>query len=493
MKWLKNKKGYLLIQALVYGSLGVILVGALIGWGNTNLRVTKRVLVREKALQVAEAGVEYYRWHLAHAPQDFKDGTSGPGPYVHNYYDKEGKLIGKFTLIITEPLVGSTLVTIVSKGETVEDPSITRSIEVKLAIPSLAKYAFVANSVMRFGQTTEVFGPIHSNEGVRFDGVAHNLVTSAKEKYDDPDHNDHGNDMEFGVHTHVNMPPPPGSLSEAFHPQEAPPTTPVPTRTDVFMAGRSFPVPAVDFNGLTSNLSQLKTLAQTNGRYFAASGQLGYNLVLKTNDTFDLYRVTSLKSAPHNNCRKPNWSDQEGWGTWTIRNQSFIGNYAFPTNGVVFVEDNLWVEGQINTARLTIASGRFPENANTYTNITFNKDILYSNYDGRDTLALIAQNNINAGMESEDNLRVDAALVAKNGRIGRFFYNTNCSPWHERAEITLFGTLITNKRYGFAYADNDEGGYALRKIYYDANLLYSPPPSFPLTSDQYEVISWREL
>ena len=57
----------------------------------------------------------------------------------------------------------------------------------------------------------------------------------------------------------------------------------------------------------------------------------------------------------------------------------------------------MWVEGTINTARLTIASGRFPESSSTNTSISFNKDIRYTNYDGSDVIALIAQNNINTG------------------------------------------------------------------------------------------------
>jgi hypothetical protein len=51
--------------------------------------------------------------------------------------------------------------------------------------------------------------------------------------------------------------------------------------------------------------------------------------------------------------------------------------------------------------------------------------------------------------------------------------------------------IASSDRYGFAYTDNT--GYATRIINYDANLLYGPPPSFPLTSDQYQTISWREV
>ena len=51
-----------------------------------------------QAFAIAEAGIEYYRWHLAHAPAGFQDGTGHAGPYVHNYYDKDGNQIGQFTL-----------------------------------------------------------------------------------------------------------------------------------------------------------------------------------------------------------------------------------------------------------------------------------------------------------------------------------------------------------------------------------------------------------
>ena len=86
-----------------------------------------------------------------------------------------------------------------------------------------------------------------------------------------------------------------------------------------------------------------------------------------------------------------------------------------------------------------------------------------------------------AGLLSEDVLTVDAALVAENGRIGRFYYGSNCTAngtdYHVRSTINLNGMIATNNRYGFAYTDNT--GYQIRNITYDSNLLYAPPPSFP--------------
>lgn len=488
----KNKKGFILIQSIVFGSIAVIIISGLVNWAVVNLKVSKRAVFRERSLQIAEAGIDYYRWHLAHAPQDFKDGTNQPGPYVHNFYDKDGVLVGTYTLTITAPPSGSTLVKVQSQGKVLDDTTIKRTILTQLAIPSLAKYAVVANDDMRFGEGTEVFGPIHSNGGIRFDGFAHNIISSAQTSYDDPDHNGAN---EFGVHTHVNAPPSSG-VNDAFRANEAPPTSPVPSRPDVFEAGRQFPVPAVDFTGFTSDLAQIKTDAQAAGKYLSSSGVLGYKIVLRTDDKYDVYKVNTLKSAP-GGCSDD--FGQSGWGTWTIGTSggstTFVATYNNPTNGLIFVEDHVWVEGAINTARITIASGKFPDNASTRTSITVNNDLKYTNYDGQDVIALIAQNNINVGLGSEDDLEIDAALIAQNGRAGRYYYNNSCkyssTNWYNRTILTLYGMIGSNDRYGFAYTDGT--GYATRKINYDANLLYGPPPSFPLTSDQYSIVSWEEV
>jgi len=479
----KFKKGYILVSTLVFATIAIILLTGLAGWAAINYRAVTQTVDREKAFQIAEAGIEYYRWHLAHATQDFRDGTLASGPYIHQYYDKLGNNLGQFQLTITPPPTGSTIVKIVSKGTTAST-SISRSIEAVMAIPSLAKYAFAANTAMRFGSGTEVFGPIISNDGIRFDGLAHNQVMSARASYDEADHT---GGVEFGVHTHVNAPPGTG-INDNFRMNEAPPMT-MTARSDVFMAGRQLSVPALDWTGFTQDLATLKTLAQAGSRYFSSSGALGYNIILKTNGTFDLYKVTSLINPGHN-CTS---SGQAGWGSWSVNNRTLIRNYTFPANGVIFVEDNVWVEGQINGARVTIASGRFPESESTNTNIYFTKDILYTNYDGRDVIGLIAQGNVMAGMTSEDDLEIDAALVAKNGLVGRYFYSSDCSPYNTRSVLRLFGMIASNDRYGFAYTSNDGPGYITRNLTYDGNLLYGPPPSFPLTGDQYQTISWREV
>ncbi len=472
-----KKRGALLVPVLVFGAVAAIMLAGLVQWVGTNVRLVRSTANRELAFQIAESGLEYYRWHLAHSPGDFQDGTGMPGPYVHVYRNKDGVAIGQFLLTITPPVVGSTMVRIRSEGTVRADVKVKRVLETTLAIPSLAKFAIVNNNSFRIGQGTEVFGPIHTNGGVRFDGLAHNLVSSALASYKDPDH---AGSNEFGVHTHMD-------------PLDPVPPAAVPNRAAIFQAGRQFPVPAVSFGTFTTDLQQLSTLAQQNGRYFDASQALGYRLVLKTNDTFDLYKVLTTASLP-NGCPQP--SGQTGWGSWSVQTQSFIGNYTVPANGVVFLADHTWVEGAIDGVRITIAVGHFPENQGQGKSITVNNNLLYTRYDGTDVIGLIAQENVNVGLVSADTLRVDGAIVAKNGRAGRYYYKppdtqNRCAPYHARRVITLYGALVSNTRYGFAYTDGT--GYGTRNIIYDPNLLYGPPPSFPLTSDQYSALTWREV
>ena len=476
-KFFENKKsqsGTILIQVFVFGMIAVLIIGSLVSWAGTNIKSSRHAINREQAIEIAEAGIEYYRWHLAHAQNDFQDASTSPtGPYVHNYYDKDGNLIGTFSLTITPPLVGSTLVTILSQGNVTADPTVVRKIKVKMGMPSIAKYAMVTNSVVYYGSGDEVFGPIHSNVGVGFldgnpDPIAHNIVTAAVSTF-----NGH-----FGVYTTVPSADP------------NPPAT-VPNRPDVFQGGRQFPVPAVDFSGITTDLSAMKTSAQANGFYRASSGANGYKIVLKTDDTFDLYKVNSLLPAPHD-CS--NDQSQTGWGTWSINTTggatTLLGNYPFPSNGIMFFEDNVWVEGQINTARLTIAAGTFPVNSSTYKNIIVNNNLLYTNFDGTDSLGLIAQGNFLVGMASADSLTIDGALIAQNGGTIRYYYGNDCSPWDMRTTLATYGMYGSNKQGYFYYGDS---GYEHQPAAYDANMLYSPPPSFPLTGNQYQIISWQEV
>lgn len=466
------RRAFTVPQVLVFAGLAVVVTVALAGFLSVVLKASAKQTSREQAFQIAESGLEYYRWHLAHAQTDYQDGTGQAGPYVHDYLDADGHKIGTFTLAITPPATGSTVVTVKSTGAYLGTTTATRAVQETLAIPSVARYAIAVDENLRVGEGTVTEGPVHANGGVRFDGVAKNTVTSAKDVYDDPDH---AGANEFGVHTHVS-------------PVDPLPPAAIPERADVFTVGRDFPVAAVDFAGMVADLADIKAKAQAAGRYYNASGKQGYRVVLKSNDTYDLYLVTA-KNTPNSGCT--NAQNDPDWDSWSIKTQTLVGNFAFPANGLMFFEDNVWVEGNVTTARLTIAAARFPDAQGQRRDIIVTGNITYGAKDGSAVLGLIAQNSVNIGLSSADNLEIDAALVAQNGRIGRHYYSASCGTGYTRSAITTYGSIVSKARYGFAWTDGT--GYQTRNITYDPHLLYAPPPEFPLTANEYNVLSWEEV
>lgn len=184
---------------------------------------------------------------------------------------------------------------------------------------------------------------------------------------------------------------------------------------------------------------------------------------------------------------------------WSVGTETLAATGTIPVNGVIFSEDDLWVRGQIQNEHLTIAASRFPTNPSTWASITVNSSTLYTNYNGSDTIGYIAQNNFNVGLFSEDVLRIDGAVLAQNGRVGRYYYsppnnqnNSNkCGNTVRRQKITLYGSVVSGGQYAFGF--DDETGYQERDIIYDPNLLYSPPPNFPETTNAYSLLSWQEV
>lgn len=456
---IKNEKGQIVILALILPIIFIFTLMAMANWAANVKKTASNSQSKDLAFSIAEAGVNYYRWHLAHSPTDYQDGTGGAGPYIHSYIDKDGNILGSFSLEIVPPPIGSTVVKIKSTGYTLNKPSIKRNVEIQMGKPSIAKFAWVIGGDVVFGATSEIFGSIHVNGGVQFNGIAHNLVSSSKECYDDPDNN--------WAHTCNPSSGPNDEKAGVWG-------------TGQFLGGKVVGVSAVPFTGITSDLDGIKQLANTAEGFYrgSSSPDLGYHITLRADDTFDLQTVTSL--VAQGSCTSPKWS---------IQGQSVAVNFPFPVNGLLFFEDNIWVDGTIDTARLTIASARFTANPSS---ITINNDITYVHNNGSEVLGLIAEKDINIGLNSENDLRIDAAVIAKSGKFGRASYaSANCGASRSRNSLVTNGMIASFLRSGLYYSGTN--GYQNRQYNYDGNLLYAPPPSFPLTSDQYEIISWEEI
>jgi hypothetical protein len=457
---MKNK-GVVIPFVIVFGGVLALILVSLLGYVSYRYQQAVRQAAKSNALQAAEAGLNYYQWYVIHTLEGktcsqmmayWSDNPLGYPSYEGQLKNQAGEAIAGYRIEVTPPVRCSTIIIAKITGWDLKHPTVKRVVKARLRKPSWSEYSVIADDIMRFGIGTEIWGPIHSNNGIHFDGIAHNVITShVTDTYWDPDYRAN----KPGIWTAL------------------------PNESQVFLAGKEYPVEYKDFNKIGVDFGTMQQMAQPaqGGFYLGplSSPNCGYHIILQANGTLRYARVTSC-----------------GTSSYRIVNESSFTTVNIPENGLIFVEDNVWVEGSINNQRLTIAAADLSGGA--LANIYLWHDIRYTNYDGRDVLGLIAQNNISVGLYSNNNLSIDAALVAQTGRVGRNYYTrSDSSTYYIRDTISVNGAIATRRRYGFAWVCGGShcSGYRNRNIIYDNNLLYYPPPFFP-TGDHYSVDMWEE-
>jgi hypothetical protein len=75
----KIKSGQRFGVCVHFRSVGFGVFGWLVMLASMQYDFALRSNAYEQSLSIAEAGINYYRWHLAHSPQDYTDGTGGSG------------------------------------------------------------------------------------------------------------------------------------------------------------------------------------------------------------------------------------------------------------------------------------------------------------------------------------------------------------------------------------------------------------------------------
>ena len=452
---MRKEKGTIITLVLVFGSIFLLLLAGLLGFILLQHRQSLQKVAWNESLNVAEAGIDYARWHLLHAEDDFTFGGT------RSYAD-----LGEFQLEINPSSGCLSAAVIASTGRTSNFPNIERRIRLQYAKPSLAQYGFLTNSNVWFGEEEELKGPFHSNGGIRMDGTQNSLSTSAKETYlCGPEHG-------------------------CSPPQEKP---------GIWGEGGGgdeglwqFPVPAVDFDLITQDLAFLKSEAESSGIYITQPVDHGYHLNFKSNGTVDVFRVKKVKQKVYG------W-DGEDWTyeSNSIDSEEFVANYSLPADcAPIFVENKTWVDGVVK-GRAVVVAAELPEKPNKMKNIIINGNIDYADSDS--VLGLIAQKDILIPLYSPDNLEIKAALLAQNGHVFRYYYpDWTSEPYRTyavRNNITTYGSIITNMIWTFSWVDgggNVVSGYRTTEMNYDSHLTHNPPPYFP-TAGEYEFLGWEEL
>ena len=454
---MKEQKGAILMLTLVITSVFVIASLSLASLAISQNKLANQKTAWHNALNIAEAGLNYYRWHLAHAPEDYVNDTG-----LHNYDDPQAGELGQYNLEITAPSECSSVITLESTGWTNSFPSTKRKVNVKYGLASLASFAFITDSDVWFGDDEVLHGPVHSNGGIREDGTNDSLMTSAKETYTCQPH--HG-------------------------------CNPASTQNGVWGTGQDqelweFPTSNIDFDMLTVDLSNLKDLAETSGIYLQQQG-LGYRVNFKSDGTIDVYRVTKLKNNVWYYGMDGDWHR----GSWDIDREEFDANYILPSEcAIIFIQDNVWVDGIVN-GRVTLVAAKLPEVPNNNRTIIINDNLTYLEKNGEHALGLIAQQDIIAPLYSApDNLEINGVLLAQNGSVYRPYYYYPW-PYYIRDTITTYGTIISNQTWTWSWVNgwgSCVSGYCNTNTIYDPNLHYNPPPGFPTYGD-YKFLQWEEI
>ncbi len=454
------QQGSAFILTLFFSALFIIMFGATLSYILIQHKAVQHEVWKAQSLAMAEAGVQYYRWHLAHDPEDFVTDTG-----THDFDDPYGDQLGEYTITVTPPETGSTMAVITTIANTVFSDEVQARVRVRYGKPTLAHYAFITNSNVWFGESEQISGELHSNGGVRMDGVGDSLFTSDELTYIcGPEH---GCSYEEK----------PGIWGTGDDP--------------MFW---EYPVDEIDFNSLLLDLNDLEDDA---GYSLPDSGSYGYYVVFNADGTFTVNTVTAVYS-PVYGYDGTQWTyesnDKQSWTP--VAGQE---NVPIPDNGIMFFADDVWVGGDVN-GRATLAAARLPDGSYTRADIYIQDDITYTSHDGTSALALVAQQDVLAPLRSEDILEIDGALMAINGHVFRYYYPAwGSEPYNTfalRTRIETYGTLITNTIWTWSWVQSETGpvvsGYENTETNYDPDLNYAPPPSFP-TEDEYAFISWEEL
>lgn len=481
-----HPRGNALITALVFFGIFATLTGALLETTNLEIKESERSVASDRGLAVAEAGIAYARWHLAHAPDDFTDGTGQPGPYRHTYRDPQIGAIGTFELTITPRNACTGVTRIQSKGWMNDAPTVARTIAITEGAPALTSYAFLSNANVWFGGNEELKGPTHSNGGIRMDAEQSGVATSARETY----------------------------VCGTEHGCSPPQTKPGiwGTGTGSGKGLWDFPGTTIDFAAVAVNLLDLKTQAVAANRYFGASTAYGYHAVIRNTGMVDVYRVTGVAPAV--------WGyDARGGWVQTIEKitsevlVTAVATAEQATCGVgnlLFFEDQLWVEGEARRP-VTLVAARFPDTDSTNASIIINGHLTTpsSGQEGKTgSIGLIAQKDVLFPLEVQDTIEVHAALFAQKGHVFRNYYCSDerynrygyqCRSGYRnyltRTSITFNGSLISNQLTAWTWVDgsgNVTNGFRSGESTHDTRLSFTPPPYFPRQGAS-KMLTWEEV
>lgn len=467
-----NQRGVTVFLVLGFMGVFAIILGTISGYVLTQGKYGRALYAREVALNVAESGLEHYRWFLAHNPSIMTNGTGLVSPSTYSVDDPEGGSMGDAEVTATASLQCGAVqwVDLESRGVADANPGFPRTLSARYMRPSSAEYSYILNGNVWAGASRTVRGPYHSNGGIRMDAIHNSDVTSSVTTWT----------CDAGT----------GCPS---------------TQNGIFGAGSNpalWTYPAstitIPFSASGVNFTDLRTRAQTQGGiyYGAASGSVnerGYRLVFNAAGTVTIYRVTRTNE-------EESYSNQYGntIEPSIITSQTLLGTYNIPSScSLMFFEDRVWVEGTVN-GKVTVVAAT-PDSSSTSPDVYLNNNIYYAAYDGTDGLTVIAERNVLIPLVVPSTMEIHGVFIASNGHYGRDYFTTSnvASAYDQyvtRSTLTTIGTVVSNGRTGTSWTCGGTfcSGFQERFDFYDQQLAFAPPPFTPAVTTDYQFNLWRE-
>lgn len=484
-----HSRGVTVMLVLAFMGIFMFLLATITSYVVTQGKYGRALYAREQAVNIAESGLEYYRWFLAHNTSILDAGVGLVSPYTHTVNDPETGRIGEATITATANLACGKVqwIDLTSVGRSDLTTIFPRTLQARYMRQSVAEYSALLNANVWAGADRVISGPYFSNGGIRMDGTHNSLVSSAVATW--------SCDSSFGC-------------------------SPTQTRNGVFGTGSSpalwvYPASSFNFAGIATNFSTIRGYAsgqgilldvdrvrvngsQQGGTFSSVGGsdQRGFRVVLNSNNTITVYRVTGTSAAQSLHIDNLNsWVNDYH----TITNQTLVGTYTIPSGcPVIYANAKLWLEGTVGNKVTVIAA----DTGSFTPDIILNNNITYASGTGSSGLTAIAERSVLIPLVAPDVMTIRGVFVAQSGYFGRNYYEVGGSngvpssynSYVQQSQLTTIGTVVSNQRIGTQWTcgGNFCSGYAQRVDTYDRLLAFSPPAFTPASSVDYKLVLWRE-
>jgi hypothetical protein len=250
-------------------------------------------------------------------------------------------------------------------------------------------------------------------------------------------------------------------------------------------------VPYFDFESITIDLARVKARALPfpQEKYWPPSTQIdasgkGYHLKFNQNGTAGIWIITGLTATE-------GYSLEEGWQDdyFTISNEYLYKTVTLdPSCSVIFVEDNLWVEGKVKGKTILVSADLLDPAKDT--SVVLPSDIEYASSDGSDALAVLGEKNVLIAPNSPDTMELRGIFIAQKGRFGRNHYPNNI-----KTSLEIHGAIVSSGRVGTKWISGSAvvSGYRKRENYVDPNLVYGAPAFVPTVNSNFDILEWEEV